>query len=126
MLGQFVRVVTGVLVSTVSGAVLGALYAGLVGAVHLGAYGRWDRVPAFAVGCVLVGAVLGLLGRMAWALSGEAARERRGCRSPPHGSRLPGSASGTADQEERGRGRHHLAAGGGAALALHPQRDSRI
>jgi hypothetical protein len=55
------------------GAVLGALYAGLVGAVHLGVSGRWDRVPAFAVGCVLVGALFGLLGGIKWARSGAAA-----------------------------------------------------
>ena len=66
-----------VLVSLVLGAALGALYAGLVGAVHLGAYGRWDQIPAFAVSCVLVGAVLGLLGRMAWGFSAEPVAPRR-------------------------------------------------
>src|SRR5215831_2056800 len=81
MLGRIVRAGVGTLTSLVVGATLGAVYAGLVGVVHLGAYGRWDRVPAFAAGWVLVGAVLGLLGRMAWVLSGEA-------------------ASGTSDEEE--------------------------
>jgi hypothetical protein len=65
------RIGAGVLI----GAAPGALYAGLVGAVHLGVSGRWDRIPAFAIGCVLVGALFGLLGGIRWALSGEAGPE---------------------------------------------------
>ena len=57
----------------------------MVGAVHLGAYGRWDRIPDLAVGCVLVAALLGLLGRIAWVRSGEAAPVRTTGR--PHANR---------------------------------------
>jgi hypothetical protein len=72
MLGQIVRMVVRISAGMVLGALPGALYAGLVGAVHLGVYGRWDRVPAFAVGCILVGALFGLLGGSKWALAAEA------------------------------------------------------
>jgi hypothetical protein len=51
----------------------GALYAGLVGTVHLAVYRHWDRVPTFAVGCVLAGAAVGLLGGVLSALWGDAA-----------------------------------------------------
>jgi hypothetical protein len=85
LLGQIVRVVVRVSVGVVLGAVPGALYAGLVGAVHLGVYGRWDRVPAFAVGSVLVGALLGCWAGIAWALSGEAAPIGVNCRPPTGG-----------------------------------------
>ena len=68
MLGHIVRAVVRVLVSSMLCAALGALYAGLIGAVHLGVSGRWDQIPVFAKGCVLVGALLGLLGRIAWDL----------------------------------------------------------
>src|SRR5690242_17952756 len=73
MLGQIVRGVVRTLGGLVLGAAPGAIYAALVGAVHLGVNGRWDRAPAFAVGCVTVGALVGLLGGVKWALSGEAA-----------------------------------------------------
>jgi hypothetical protein len=73
MPGQLVRGVVRMSAGVVLGAAPGALYAALIGAVHLGVYGRWDQVPAFAVGCILVGALLGLLGGMKWALSEEAA-----------------------------------------------------
>jgi hypothetical protein len=59
------------------GAAPGVLYGGLVAAVHLGVYGRWDQVPTFAVACVLVGAVVGLLGGAVSALWGDAAPEPR-------------------------------------------------
>jgi hypothetical protein len=78
MLGQIVCGTVRIFVGTGSGALAGTLYAGLVGAAHLGGFGRWDQIPDFAVGCVLVGAVLGLLlGCLAWALSGKAARPER-------------------------------------------------
>ena len=73
-----VRLATGVFL----GAVPGALYAGLVGAVHLALYRRWDWIPAFAVGCVLAGALAGLLGGVAWALAGDTAAAR-GWAAPP-------------------------------------------
>jgi hypothetical protein len=82
----------GVLVSMVSGALVGAIYTGLVGTVHLGVYGRWDHIPAFTLGCVLAGAVLALLGRIAWSLSSEGAPERMGRRTS--GANGPDQASG--------------------------------
>src|SRR6266545_4828250 len=105
MLGQIVRVGVGVLVSMMLGAAVGAGYAGVVGTAHLSAYRRWDHIPAFAVGCVLVGALFGLLGGIGLALSGGAAWERADSRSPADSSRHPGPARGTADDEWRGRGR---------------------
>lgn len=102
MLGQIVRAVVRVLVSMVLGGAAGALYASVVGMVHLGAYRRWDGIPALAVVCFLLGAVLGLLGRVAWALSSGAARVKGSRRSPTAGSAHPGSARGTADDEGRG------------------------
>jgi len=73
MLVRIVRGLVRVSVGLALGAVPGALYGAAVGTVHLGVYGRWDRAPAFAVGCVLVGALFGLLGGIEWALSGEVA-----------------------------------------------------
>jgi len=73
MPGQVVRGVARVLGGVALGAVPAAIYSALVGAVHFGAYGRWDRAPAFALGCVTVGALAGLLGGIKWALSDEAA-----------------------------------------------------
>jgi hypothetical protein len=105
MLGQLVRVAGGVLVGVLVGAVPAALYAGLVGAVHVSIYGRSDGVPAFISGCVLVGAVLGLLGYIACALSGSAGRQSASHRAPPGVSRLLESARCTADAIERRRGR---------------------
>ena len=73
MLAQVVRGVVRLSAAVVLGAVPGAVYAALVGAVHLGVYGRWDRVPAFAVGCVVVGALFGLFGGARGALFREPA-----------------------------------------------------
>ena len=73
MLGQIVRMVIRMSAGLVMGAAPGALYGSLVSVVHLGVYGGWDRIPAFAVGCVLVGALFGLLGSIGWAVAGEAA-----------------------------------------------------
>jgi len=58
---QIVRGIVRPLVGLALGAAAAVLYAGLVGAVHVGVYGRWDKIPTYAVGCVLVGAVIGLL-----------------------------------------------------------------
>jgi hypothetical protein len=79
MLGQIVRVAVRMSAGVVLGAVPGALYAGLVGAVHVGASGDWDLVPAFTVGCVLVGGLFGLLAGITWAVSGSTGRSG----SPP-------------------------------------------
>jgi hypothetical protein len=68
-LHQLVRVVVGLSAGTVLGAIPGALYAGLVSVVHLSVYGRGDRLPAFAMGCILAGMLLGLLGRGVWTFS---------------------------------------------------------
>jgi hypothetical protein len=64
-----VRVVARLSLGVVLGAAAGGLYAVLVGAVHVSASVRWDRVGAFAVGSVSVGALAGLLGGVAWALA---------------------------------------------------------
>jgi hypothetical protein len=95
MPGQLKRAAVRVLVSMAWGALLGGLYAALVGTAHLGTYRRWDGIPAFAAGCILVGVGLGLLGYLVWAVSGEAARERAGSGPPPRSSRLPGPARRT-------------------------------
>src|SRR5439155_614851 len=92
MPGPIARAAVRGMLSTASGAFLGALYAALVGTVHLGAYGRWEGIPAFAVGCILVGAVFGLLGCVLWAVWGEAAWGSAGSESPASSS--PGSGPG--------------------------------
>jgi ABC-type xylose transport system permease subunit len=68
MLRQIVRVAVRISAGVVLGAVPGALYAALVGVVHVGVSRRWDGLPAFTVGCVLVGGLLGLVGGTTWAL----------------------------------------------------------
>jgi hypothetical protein len=92
MLRRVVRVGVRLLVGVVLGAAAGALYAGLVGAVHRGAYGRWDRIPTFAVLCVLAGALFGLLRGLGWVLWGGAAQGKGSGQSPAGGSGHPGSA----------------------------------
>jgi hypothetical protein len=80
MLGQSLVVGVRVAGQGLAGAVLGAapaaVYAVLVGAVHLAIYGRWGGVPAFALGCVLVGALVGLLAGLTLALTEEAPQHR--------------------------------------------------
>jgi hypothetical protein len=76
MLALILRRVIRIAAALLIGAAPGALYAILIGAVHLGVYGRWERVPAFAVGCVLTGAMIGLLGGISWALSSKRALDR--------------------------------------------------
>jgi hypothetical protein len=61
-------------VGVVLGAFSGAVYAGLVGAVHFGVDGHWDRVPVFALGSVLAGALLGGCTGVARALLREVER----------------------------------------------------
>jgi hypothetical protein len=67
-----VRLATGVGL----GVVPGALYGALAGVVHRAAFGRWDSVHAFTLGCIIAGAVLGLLGAVAsawWSMSPSSA-----------------------------------------------------
>ena len=94
MLAQVVRGVVRVSATLVLGAIPGALYAALVGAVHRGVSGRWDRAFAFALGCSVVGALLGLLGGARWAFAGTAT-------SGPGLPRMPGRPHVPAE----GRGR---------------------
>jgi hypothetical protein len=112
---RIVRIMFRVPAGVVLGIVPGALYAGLVALVHLGAYGHWDRVPTFALGCIAVGAVVGLLGGFKWALSGQA----RPAGNPPPASQsftrsgqesmkilyLPGSLAAPAPQQGSVRSR---------------------
>jgi hypothetical protein len=64
-LGGAARALVRLVVGAALGAGPGALYAGLVAGVHWAVYGRWDRVPAFAVGCLAVGALVGLSAALA-------------------------------------------------------------
>jgi hypothetical protein len=67
--GHVVRTLALPLVGLTLGALPGAAYAALVAIVHLAVRGRWDRVPAFAAACVVVGAAVGLaiaLGAVLW------------------------------------------------------------
>jgi hypothetical protein len=105
MPGQIARAVFRALVSMAWGALLGVVYAAVVGTAHVGAYGRWAGLPLFAVGCVLVGVVLGLLGRVLWAVSGQAARESTASASPPASNPPPGPARRPTDDEGSGPGR---------------------
>jgi hypothetical protein len=121
--GQIARAVVRVLVSMAGGALLGVVYAAVVGTVHIGAYGRWAGLPAFAVGCGLIGVVLGLLKCLVWAVSGKAVREIAGGGSPPVSNRPPGPARRTADDAGRGCDRSPVCPGGRAAgggLAARP------
>jgi hypothetical protein len=59
------------LLGTVLGALPAALYAGLVGAIHFALRGRLDRVPTFALICLVGGALVGLLVGAACALAGH-------------------------------------------------------
>jgi hypothetical protein len=61
MLAQMFRIITRPLIGPILGAAAGALYAGLVTTVHVAVYGRWDEIPIFGAGCVLVGALFGLI-----------------------------------------------------------------
>jgi hypothetical protein len=92
-----------VLVCVVSGAAPGAVYAVLVGAVHFAVYRRWEPIPAFAVGSILAGALLGLVGGILWAFSGCAAGVEEHGRPPTVGGRPPEGTRGTADEGRRGR-----------------------
>ena len=105
MPGQIARAAVRALASMAGGALLGVAYAAVVGSAHLGAYGRWAGLPAFAVGCVLLGVVLGLLKCLVWAVSGKAEREMAGGGSPPENSRPLGPARRPADGEGSDPGR---------------------
>jgi hypothetical protein len=69
MTGQIVGILCRVFVGLLLGAAAGMLYCGLVSAVHVGVYGRFDHFSGFAVGCMMVGGLLGLLGGGAWTLT---------------------------------------------------------
>jgi hypothetical protein len=126
MRSRIVHVVVRLFLSVVLGAAAGALYAGLVGAVHLGAYGRWGGIAAFAGLCTLTGALCGLLGGLRWALAGGAARGKGSRRSLTDGSGHPGSARGSTDHEEWGRGRPPDRACYPAAGGEYPVRPGRF
>jgi CheY-like chemotaxis protein len=100
MLGQIVRGAVRTAAGLALGAVPGTLYGALVGMVHLGVSGRWDRAPAFAVGCTLAGALFGLLGGVGWALSGEPAPAGS---PPPAGRRREERRRITLNRRGRGR-----------------------
>ena len=112
MLAQVVRGVVRLSAAVVLGAVPGAVYAALVGAVHLGVDGRWDRIPAFAVGCVMVGALFGLFGGVRWALSGELAP---GSAPPVARATFPASLAVPSRPSGRHPRRPGLRPGGGPA-----------
>jgi hypothetical protein len=126
MRGQMVRVGAWVLGRLVLGALSGALYAGLIGVVHFGVYGTWDQLPAFAVGCILVGALFGLLGSTGWVLLGRAAGVKAPGQSPTGGNWHPGSERGSADDNGRSRGRQPDRAYHHAADNEHPVRPGRF
>jgi hypothetical protein len=86
MLGQIVRVGVRMSAGVAVGVIPGTLYAGLIGMVNFVVDGPWDQIPAFPVGGVLVGSLFGLLGGVAWALSGAAAPDSG---PPPAGGRVP-------------------------------------
>jgi hypothetical protein len=79
---EVARVVVRLSAGAALGALPAALYAGLVSVVHFAVTARWERLPAFALGCLAVGALVGLLGA-AWSLSG-----RRPARPPAGTGRL--------------------------------------
>jgi hypothetical protein len=122
MPGQIARVAVRGMISMASGVLLGALYAALVGTVHLGAYGRWEGIPGFAVGCILVGALLGLLGCILWAVWGEAAWGSAGSESPPSGSPGSGPARRTAEGGTDGERRPVRPCDGAPGDRLAPRR----
>jgi len=67
---------------TALGVVPAGLYGGLAAAVHFVVTGHWDWSPVFALGCVIVGAVLGLLAGGVWALSEQGPAPDRRRRTP--------------------------------------------
>jgi hypothetical protein len=90
----------GFLTQAVAGALTGAVLAGgygaLVAGVRLASTGRWGRSPAFALGALLTGAVVGLIVGIALALSRSRKQRRRdtGARIPWLPQRDPSDNSG--------------------------------
>jgi hypothetical protein len=84
------RIVLRLSAGTALGLVPAGLYGGLAAAVHFVVTGHWDRSPAFALGCAVVGAGLGLLAGGVWALSeqGPAPDSRRRTPWRRHGPAL--------------------------------------
>jgi hypothetical protein len=106
-----VRIVVRLSAGMALGLVPAALYGRLVAAVHLAVYGRWDRAPAFALGCVIAGALLGLLGGVAWALSGNPAPVSRPAAKPS----WPDNGFSVSSPAAPGRRRLDAHEGGGPA-----------
>jgi hypothetical protein len=111
-----VRIVARLSAGMALGLVPAVLYGGLVAAVHLAVSGRWDRAPTFALGCAIAGALLGLLGGVAWALAGNPAPVSRPAAKPllarrriqrviPGRSRTPAARCGRRDLQWDGSGR---------------------
>jgi hypothetical protein len=77
MLDLMGRLVVRLSVGALLGVAPGALYAALVSVVHRGTYGTWGRIPCFVVGCVVTGALLGLVAGVVWTVSGAGSERRR-------------------------------------------------
>jgi hypothetical protein len=77
------RIVVRLSTGMVLGLVPALLYGSLVAAVQFGVSGRWGRTPAFLLTGVIVGALLGLLGGVVWALSGHSAPVSPRAAQPP-------------------------------------------
>jgi hypothetical protein len=77
------RVVARLCAGMVLGLVAAGIYGGLVAAIYFLVTGNWDEPPDFVLGCVLTGALLGMLGGAAWALSGQGAAPVSRRDSPP-------------------------------------------
>lgn len=93
--GPVIRILTALLTGAGLGALPAAFYAGLVGGVHLAVYGRWDRVPNFALGCVLGGTLLGLVVSVARLLLRWGRPALPGDTFAPPAARLPRREAGS-------------------------------
>jgi uncharacterized iron-regulated membrane protein len=93
---MFARVFIGMAIGTLSA----AIYSSLVAFVHLAAHGRWDGVHRTAVWFALVGAIIGLIGGVAWAWpehrEAPATRNLRYARRTMESIAEPGAVDGVA------------------------------